>query len=68
MADLIIRCQNTGMNVQTGGIKQEIKKGQLRFEMITCLACTKFHFINRENGILGQRKWVTAAGGPRVLI
>jgi len=51
MADFIIfRCPYTGMNVQTDLPKQEIKKGERRFEAIACPACTKLHFINRENG------------------
>ena len=39
---------HTGMNVQTDLPKQEIKEGD--YETITCAACTKLHFINRENG------------------
>jgi hypothetical protein len=58
MADLIIfRCPHTGMNVQTDLLRQEIKEGELRYEAIACPACTKLHFVNRENGrTLGQDK------------
>ena len=41
---------HTGMNVQTDLPKQEIKEGEQLYETITCGACTKLHFINRENG------------------
>jgi hypothetical protein len=58
MADLIIfRCPYTGMNVQTDILKQEIREGERRYETIACPACTKLHFINRENGrTLGHDK------------
>ena len=41
---------HTGMNVQTDLPKQEINEGEQLHETITCAACTKLHFINRENG------------------
>jgi hypothetical protein len=45
------------MNVQTDLLRQEIKEGELRYEAIACPACTKLHFVNRENGrTLGQDK------------
>lgn len=58
MVDLIVfRCPYTGMNVQTDLPKQEIKEGERLYETITCPACTKLHFINRQNGrTLGHDK------------
>jgi hypothetical protein len=54
MASAIFRCPATSMNVQHWlDDDQDVPENE--YEVITCLACTKLHLINRKTGkILGQ--------------
>jgi hypothetical protein len=54
MASVIFRCPATSMNVQHWlDDDQDVPENE--YEVITCLACTKLHLINRKTGkILGQ--------------
>jgi hypothetical protein len=48
-AMIIFRCPRTGMNVQTLVSKQAAKEPR-SYEIVTCPACTQFHFINKATG------------------
>jgi hypothetical protein len=47
-AMIIFRCPRTGMKVQTLLSKQANEPRA--YEIVTCPACTQFHFINRATG------------------
>jgi hypothetical protein len=50
MSSLIVfRCPRTGMKVQTPLFKQAANEPKL-YELVTCPACTQFHFINKATG------------------
>jgi len=54
MANFVFRCTATGLNVQHQ-LDDDPDISENEYEAITCLACTKLHFLNRKTGkILGQ--------------
>jgi hypothetical protein len=46
---IIFRCPRTGMNVQTVLAKQPPNEPR-SYEIVSCPACTQFHFINKATG------------------
>ncbi|WP_213736931.1 hypothetical protein [Bradyrhizobium sp. dw_411] len=46
---IVFRCPRTGMKVQTPLFKQAANEPKL-YELVTCPACTQFHFINKATG------------------
>jgi hypothetical protein len=48
-AMIIFRCPRTGMNVQTL-ISRQAPHEPKSYEIVTCPACTQFHFINKATG------------------
>ena len=48
-AMIVFRCPRTGMKVQTLLFKQAANEPKL-YEIVTCPACTQFHFINKATG------------------
>jgi hypothetical protein len=54
MANFVFRCPATGLNVQhQSDDDPDIPENE--YEAITCLACTKLHFLDRKTGkLLGQ--------------
>jgi hypothetical protein len=48
-AMIVFRCPRTGMNVQTLLAKQSANEPKA-YEIVTCPACTQFHFINKATG------------------
>jgi hypothetical protein len=58
MANLIFKCPRTGLNVQHW-LAEEVAPDEPRctYESLTCLACTRLHFINRSSGkLLGEKE------------
>jgi hypothetical protein len=54
MPPVVFRCPATLMNVQHS-LDDDPDVPENEYEVITCLACTKLHLINRKTGkILGQ--------------
>lgn len=56
MGNIVFRCPRTGLNVQHW-LADEAKPDDHRctYETVTCKACTRLHFINRETGrLLGE--------------
>ena len=54
MANLILRCPETGLNVQHH-LDEDEDAPENEYEGITCLACAKLHLLNRKTGrLLGQ--------------
>jgi hypothetical protein len=51
MAHVLFRCPNTGLNVQhvlpDDGPSESDKS---HYAAVTCLACTRLHFVNRSTG------------------
>ncbi len=51
---IIFKCPRTGLNVQTY-LAKEAAEGARRYEVVTCPACTQFHFVNKSTGkLLGK--------------
>jgi hypothetical protein len=48
-AMIVFRCPRTGMRVQTLLSKQGSDEARF-YEVVTCPACTQFHFINKATG------------------
>ena len=48
-AMIVFQCPRTGMKVQTLLSKQAANE-QRSYEIVTCPACTQFHFINKVTG------------------
>jgi hypothetical protein len=46
---IVFRCPRTGLKVQTLVSKQAASEPR-SYEMVTCPACTQFHFINKATG------------------
>jgi hypothetical protein len=46
---IVFRCPRTGMRVQTLLSKQGANEAR-SYEIVTCPACTQFHFINKATG------------------
>jgi len=64
MAHVLFRCPNTGANVQhlLDGGPSGAERSPHEYESVTCLACTRLHFVNRLTGkLLGekQRTWIS---------
>ena len=54
MPPVVFSCPATLMNVQHS-LDDDLDVPENEYEVITCLACTKLHLINRKTGqILGQ--------------
>jgi hypothetical protein len=54
---IILRWPQTGMDVQTLLYKQEHEDARPYYVAVTCLACTRLHFIDKSTGkALGQDK------------
>jgi len=56
MAHFVFRCPATSLNVQHQ-LDGDPDISENEYEGITCLACTRLHFINRKTGkLLGEAK------------
>jgi len=58
MAHVLFRCPNTGANVQHSldDAPSEFERPHHEYESVTCLACTRLHFVNRLTGkLLGEK-------------
>ena len=54
---IILRCPQTGIDVQTLLYKQEQEEARPYCVAVTCPACTRLHFIDKSTGkALGQDK------------
>ena len=54
MAAIIFTCPTTSMNVQRW-LDDDQDTPENNYEGVTCLACTRLHFVNRKTGkLLGQ--------------
>ena len=53
MAGFLYRCPNTGQLVQ-GWSAEDVQNSEDSYESVTCLACSRLHFVNRTTGrVLG---------------
>jgi hypothetical protein len=56
MAARLFTCPAIGMNVQHW-LDDEEEASEHEYEVFTCLACSRLHFINRKTGkLLGQNE------------
>jgi len=54
MTQIIVRCPNTGMNVQHW-LEDEWPSYEDAYEPFECPACTRLHFVHRTSGnLLGE--------------
>ena len=54
MAGFLYRCPNTGQLVQ-GWSAEDVQNSEDSYESVTCLACSRLHFVNRGTGkVLGS--------------
>ena len=54
---IILRCPQTGMDVQTLLYKLEREEARPYYVALTCPACSRLHFIDKSTGkALGQDK------------
>jgi hypothetical protein len=57
MANAIIRCPRTGMNVQIWLAKDPATYQANDYESVTCPACLQTHFVNKTTGkLLGDKE------------
>ena len=54
MGGFLFRCPNTGRLVQ-GWSADDVQSSENSYELVSCLACTQLHFVNRATGkVLGS--------------
>jgi hypothetical protein len=58
MANIIIRCSRTGMNVQIWLAKDDPATDEANdYESVACPACLQIHFVNKITGkLLGEKE------------
>lgn len=57
MANVIIRCPRTGMNVQVRLAMDPATDQANDYESVTCPACLRIHFVNKITGkLLGEKE------------